>query len=125
MFLLLSACTIGVILDTADTATDTGDGPEPAPTSEETYPCAAGGPVTHTHGMQTAVWPGVTDLELWTVYSDAYRSERGAELGYDAPAIDVSDDVSLDEAGRVLVVCHWIDGLGVHAESAYTLVVRG
>ena len=125
--LFLLACgapTVGLTDDTAtDTASDTE--PEPTPTSEETYLCAAGGAATHAHLMQTPVWPGVTDLELWTVYTDAYRAELTAELGYEAPAMDFTGDVSLDDAGRVIVVCHWSDALGLHEERAYTLVVRG
>ena len=124
--LFLLACTGAVLLDATDTGTDTAEQPEPAPDSEETYLCASGGRVSHSHAMQTPVWPGVTDAELWTVYDDGYLDAEAAELGYEPAAVTVTLDVALDAEGRVLVVCEWADtdAYTGHVEASYTLVVR-
>ena len=123
--LFLLACTSAIVLDTADTS-DTGEGPEPAPDSEETYLCAAGGPVAHSHARQTPVWPGVTDAELWTTYDDGYLDAEAARLGYEPPAVTVTFDVGLDADGRVLVACDYVaaDDYTGHVQASYTLVVR-
>ncbi len=121
MLFLLLACNGAVILDTADTADL--ETPEPPPDSEETYLCASGGQVSHSHAMQTPVWPGVTDAELWTLYADGYLEAQADELGYEPAAITVSLNVDLDDEGRVLVVCEWREDVG-HVEASHTLVVR-
>ncbi|MFA9271868.1 MAG: hypothetical protein ACEQSX_14150 [Baekduiaceae bacterium] len=126
MLFFLIACASTIDLDAPDTA-DTGtEQPEPAPDSEETYLCASGGQVSHSHAMQTPVWPGVTDAELWTVYDDGYLTAEAAELGYEPAAVTVTLDVALDAEGRVLVVCEWADtdAYTGHVQASHALVVR-
>lgn len=123
--LFLACAPADIVLDTAEH--DTAEEPEPAPTVEETYLCASGGQASHAHTMATAVWPGVMDAELWTVYEPAYVAWASDVAGYEVPSIDVTLDVSLDDEGRVLVVCEWLgaDDYEGRVEASYTLVVRG
>lgn len=125
--ILFLACAPATILLDDTAAGDTAEQPEPAPTVEETYLCASGGQASHAHTMATAVWPGVTDAEIWTVYEPAYVAWASEAAGYEVPSIDVALDVSLDDEGHVLVSCEWleVDGYAGRVEGSYTLVVRG
>lgn len=124
LILLALACAQQAPDDTAttDLAEDTGGGPL---VESESYACADGGNVTHTHPFGLVVG-AADDLDLSTVYDDAYRAHLEELTGYEAPKMTIGDDVAFDAQGRVLVVCEWADDddyVG-RVQTSYTLVVR-